>query len=53
LYTYDDMYREEYSKGKTLLWGREPDEYVVWIGNYLTEVGFLQAKILDVGCGEG
>jgi len=52
-YTYDDMYREEYSKGKAFLWGREPDEYVVWIGNHLEEMGFMQARILDVGCGEG
>jgi len=52
-YTWDQMYLDEYAKGKALFHGREPDEFVVWAAKYLKEKGVNRAVILDAGCGEG
>ena len=52
-YTWDQMYLDEYAKGKHLLFGGGPDEFVVWAAEYLKEKGLDQAVVLDSGCGEG
>ena len=52
-YTWDQTYLDEYAKGKELLHGRKPDDFVVWASNYLKQKGMNGATILDAGCGEG
>jgi len=52
-YTWDQMYLDEYAKGKKPFHGEKPDEFVVWASKYLKEKGVGQAIILDAGCGEG
>jgi len=52
-YTWDQMYLDEYAKGKSLVHGDKPDAFVIWAAEYLKEKGLSRAVILDAGCGEG
>jgi len=42
-HTWDQMYLEEYSKGKISVFGENPDRFVVWIAEYLKERGMSQS----------
>jgi 2-polyprenyl-3-methyl-5-hydroxy-6-metoxy-1,4-benzoquinol methylase len=52
-YAWDQMYLDEYAKGKRPLHGKKPDRFAVWASGYLKEIGMSEATILDAGCGEG
>jgi 2-polyprenyl-3-methyl-5-hydroxy-6-metoxy-1,4-benzoquinol methylase len=52
-YTWDQCYLDEYAKGKHLLHGEKPDEFVVWVSEYPRRKGMNGATILDADCGEG
>ena len=52
-YTWDQMYLDEYAKGKSSVFGKKLDRFIIWASEYLKEKHLKGAVILDAGCGEG
>ena len=52
-YTWDQMYLDEYAKGKSFVLGKKPDRFIIWASEYLKDKHQNGAVILDAGCGEG